>query len=819
MLIAAGSKVPFAVRQTQLALSDVTYQLAWPMQFDEPQWFWLLLCAVALAIAAIVVFIYWRDSHELSAATRILLAVLRLGALAGVALFALGLEKRTDHEVVYGSRVVLLVDVSQSMGFVDEDAPNQPATSRAGSRIGQVTDAFSQSPILEDLRRQHQVEVVAFDRKSRQVATLDRPTGDSADEAVRRVDWQEALQPHGTQTHLGDALLDALREDPASPLAAVAILSDGAHNAGVEPTAAAKYAKEIGIPVHTIGLGTTKPRKNVRVSNVGAPARAYPGDELSITASFVADGYPGWSVDAELLRQDATDTGAEPILVDRQQVQLASPPDIASAEFQLTPTETGTYTYMVRVVPPADDSNATDNQQEVDIEIVDRQLRVLLLAGGPTRDFRFLRNQLHRDPSVIVDVWLQTGAPGTSQDANELLGSFPESKQELYAYDCIVAFDPDWTALAREQVDMLESWVANEAGGLIAVAGPIHTAQWIRSGPHAKVRALYPVEFQQRLSILDDGHYGADIAWPIALTEEGQRAEFLQLSNTAVASQEAWASFPGVYGYFSVKGAKPGATVYGRFSDPEAGLSDELPVYLAGQFYGAGRTLYIGSGETWRLRAVDPGYFEVLFTKLLRYVSQGRLLRGSQLGTLLTDRDNYQLGDTIALKAQVSTPQHEPLAQPSITLQITTPAGQTNTLALQAESERPGLYTGEIVVLQHGMYRLDLPIPGAIDQQLTRRVRVRVPDLENRKAQRDEAVLASIARTSRGLYYPNMPAAIGGTENIAKLAAAIPDRSEIQTIEGAPDREFALAQSRWLLGVICGALLLEWLLRRLCRLA
>ncbi len=39
-------------------------------------------------------------------------------------------------------------------------------------------------------------------------------------------------------------------------------------------------------------------------------------------------------------------------------------------------------------------------------------------------------------------------------------------------------------------------------------------------------------------------------------------------SESASASQLAWATFPGVYGYYSVRGAKPGATVYARYSDP-----------------------------------------------------------------------------------------------------------------------------------------------------------------------------------------------------------------------------------------------------------
>ena len=231
---------------------------------------------------------------------------------------------------------------------------------------------------------------------------------------------------------------------------------------------------------------------------------------------------------------------------------------------------------------------------------------------------------------MTVDVILQSAQPGISQDANKILDRFPATREELYSYDCIVAFDPNWTALDAKQCELLESWIAEEAGGMIIVAGPIHTAELTRSAEHATIRDLYPVTFQQRFTLLSDGQYGGTMAWPLEFEGAGREAKFLWLAKTASESAAAWDRFPGVYGYFDVKGAKPGATVYARFSDPQsAGLTGDRPIYMAGQFYGAGQVFYIGSGEMWRLRNLDPAHFEVLYTKLIRQVSQGRILRGS----------------------------------------------------------------------------------------------------------------------------------------------------------------------------------------------
>ena len=139
------------------------------------------------------------------------------------------------------------------------------------------------------------------------------------------------------------------------------------------------------------------------------------------------------------------------------------------------------------------------------------------------------------------------------------------------------------------------------------MAGPIHTAKWVRSTEHAKLKDLYPVVFQPRLTLLDDGQFGGEMPWPLAFERAGREAKFLWLAPTAEESEAAWDSFPGVYGYYAVKGEKPGATVYARFSDPEAGLGSQRPVYMASQFYGAGQVFYIGSAEMWRLRTDGSG--------------------------------------------------------------------------------------------------------------------------------------------------------------------------------------------------------------------
>jgi hypothetical protein len=309
------------------------------------------------------------------------------------------------------------------------------------------------------------------------------------------------------------------------------------------------------------------------------------------------------------------------------------------------------------------------------------------------------------------------------------------------------------------------------------------------------------------------------LALPLEFERAGRDARFLWLDDTAEASDLAWAAFPGVYGYYAVKQEKPGATVYVRVADPDSGIGDQRPVYMAGQFYGSGQVLYVGSGEFWRLRAIDPTYFEVLYTKLVRHVSQGRLLRGSSRGSLLVDRDRYEIGESIVVRGRLTDAQHEPFALDSVTAQILRPDGSAEPVKLQADAEQPGIYTGQVAVHQEGTYQILLPTPDQSEEPLSKFIQVRVPDRERAHPERNEVLLTALAKDTGGQYYANLKLAVYGGDDLESVARAIPSRAETKLLKGAPDQDFARNQMQWLLGVVAGALFLEWIVRRANRLA
>ena len=123
----------------------------------------LLVCA---AVLAYVVAMYRRDSVELPRGLNWLLTGAPLAGVRRGAVLLLQSGKRTERQLVKNSRVVLLVDTSQSMGLRDAEASG---AAEGPPRIQRVVDELSRRQLLADLRAKHDVVVYRFDQDPRPI--------------------------------------------------------------------------------------------------------------------------------------------------------------------------------------------------------------------------------------------------------------------------------------------------------------------------------------------------------------------------------------------------------------------------------------------------------------------------------------------------------------------------------------------------------------------------------------------------------------------------------------------------------------------------
>jgi hypothetical protein len=898
-------------------------------------WQLLLAFVLAMALAVFVIWLSLQDSGKLPRGIAALFVFLRIIALAGLIVYLLNPNQRSETRIVKESRLPVLIDTSLSMGLASGDRNSQTSV----RRIDSVVDWLANREGIQPFRAKHEIMIYRFDESEQPelvasypklkpslpdanalqanslrvredlsssrffgwlasavafigmallvswIGSLFGTTGSSVrailvcastmmfvgalilfawadlrapefgflcsvgwistenstsvskipdpsivtDEIISNpaaIDWTNALTPRGASTQIGAALQSIVNQERGGPIAGLILITDGGNNAGISPIRGMAAASDAGIPIFPVGLGSSEIARNVEVVDVQAPPRVFPADKFQIKGMIKAYGLAGTSVQVTLFSVDERNQEAE-TMESETMIVLSEDGEGVPVNFNVSQLEQGKRRYLVRVANVVGDLEQRDNERSALVEIVDRQTRVLLMAGGPTREFRFLRNQLYRDKDILLNVWLQSAQEGADQEADVLLKEFPKTRAELFKFDCIIGFDPDWRILTTEQTQLLERWVAEKAGGMIVIAGPVNTPEWTRRprGDEAidNIRRLYPVSFYSQGSAqLRLGRFGGSQAFPLDFSREGRAAEYLWLGDTAADSKSSWSRFEGVFGYYAVNEPKAGADVLANFADPSTSVDDRLPIYLASQFYGAGRVFFQASGEMWRVRRLDVEYFQQYYTKLIRWASQGRLLRDSTRGVLFTDRERCWLGDLVKVQAMLTNLQDEPLTVPEVNAILTRPDGSTEALVLRTAPNaiRPGSYTGQFPASLEGEYRVSMTIPDSTETDvLTAAVLASIPDLEKERPQRNDALLSAMAEKTKGHYYIGMDSLDLPSGDPFSPTQLIQPQDQVTYLTGSVDLGFQRKLMIWLWIIITYVLALEWTIRRLHKLA
>ncbi|MEM7786058.1 MAG: VWA domain-containing protein, partial [Planctomycetota bacterium] len=272
--------------------------------------------------------------------------------------------------------------------------------------------------------------------------------------------WVESLNSKGTTTPIGSALQQIINRERGGAIAGIILISDGNSNSGLRIEQATAEAANAGIRLYPVGIGSRIPLPNLSVTDFQAPPKTYPGDPFQLKAIIKNLNMQTADITVQLFSQSTTDDSKE-ILEDEQTVKVDEvSSDLTTVKFSVTPERVGKIRYTIRVRPLQNESNRNDNQLSSSVEVIERKTKILIIAGGPTREFRFLRNQFFRDPEIESHVWLQSAKQGVDQESDQLLDQFPAKQDDMFQYDCLIAFDPDWRMLTPDQSQLLENWIA-----------------------------------------------------------------------------------------------------------------------------------------------------------------------------------------------------------------------------------------------------------------------------------------------------------------------------------------------------------------------
>jgi hypothetical protein len=90
--------------------------------------------------------------------------------------------------------------------------------------------------------------------------------------------------------------------------------------------------------------------------------------------------------------------------------------------------------------------------------------------------------------------------------------------------------------------------------------------------------------------------------------------------------------------------------------------------------------------------------------------------------------------------------------------------------------------------------------------------------LEADNPQRNDPLLSRVANGSGGKYYDDLSAAFAA-DSPDSLLKQLKDKTKTSVLTSAPNPDRQRQWLTWMMGILCGVLCVEWLIRRLSKLA
>jgi len=556
------------------------------------------------------------------------------------------------------------------------------------------------------------------------------------------------------------------------------------------------------------------------VNEVYIRDKAYPDEPFEVEAILQTtrvgeQGVPS-ELPIELLQQEVDETTGKLGPAVSVKTQKINPPPSGGrmrVDFSHVLGMPGKYVFTVKVPELTDETNADDNLGAAGMEVVDAKVKVLLVSGLPSWDYQQVSRLLLRDSTIQLSCWLQSMDETRPQEGDAPITQLPQTLAELNEYDVVVLMDPDPKEFSAEWVTNLQKFCKVNYGGVMFVAGPQFSGEFVTMNRLQGIREILPVRFGDSQSIEETEvlalarDYSASQMLPVKYNMDHPVMSF---RSSPVESEQIWSLMPDIYWNFPTLSAKPTARVLLERGEDLA--SDTNQPLLVASRVGSGSVLFMGFQESyrWRRIGVQAQYFDRFWIQSIRYLLESRSLEGARRGFLDLDKKKYELGQRVRFVARVMDANFEPSNAPSHQIMVRGDNGLTKEVTLKLLPSSPGSYEGSFDAARTGVYEAVLKIAGETDETLIPPIDFRVvpPSAEASADWMHEKLLRQIAQESGGKYLP--------LSDLKSLPELIPDAIERVNFNSPPqplwDCSNFLRWSFYLLPVLL--LSVEWILRK-----
>lgn len=712
---------------------DAPVRLSW--HWILPAWVMVPLC---LGLCVVVFSIGRRESA--SRAGRAVVTTLR-GVTIGLIVLLFSQPVLTlQRERVEPAHVAVVVDTSASMGLTDGGV----------TRIKALRSALMSNDLaaVSAMLKQNEVRFYSFASNASVIRHI--TTNDDVGEMMPVV---ETLASDGRTTDLAGVMRSVFSHG-AGRVAAVVVLSDGRSTGSVRVDELVAEAQSRQVPVHTVLLGSPIPKSDVLIESVNARESVFLRDSVAVNVEVGSRGLSERRSIEIVLR----DAGEQPLATETMVVDPDEAKQLAVLRF--TPLQVGRQSLRVEVTELPDEIDTSNNLATLELNVIDRQMRVLYVDGGPRYEYRYLKNALLREPTIRSSCLLLKADEGYAQEGTDPIDVFPATADELNAYDVVIMGDVDPTddRFGMDRLEMLRSFVLDRGGGVVFLAGPESMPFALRG---TELESVLPV----RLGVYDQADslvYSEAVG--LSLTVDGRDDELFRLEvQEEGIGVESWA---GAYWVPPALEPKAGAIVLAE-RETSGGV---VPTVVKSRV-GAGRALYVGTDETWRWRQGGNDWLLDAF-----WLQVCRSMAGVEAGSaqnryeLTTDRREYSAGEDVQVMLKLW--QTDGLLSDDQNYRVVAidPYGDAaDEVWLGTLGEDGRLFEGAFVPNRTGVWRLKLE-----DASVETTFQVSMVNAEFERPEADHDTLRSMAALTGGrAVAPEELLDVAG--NILNRSVSIPD--------------------------------------------
>ena len=713
-----------------------------------------LVFAAAAVTAAVVYWLYFRESRSVAAPLRYFLPALRAAAVAFTILILAGPVWHRRQVVGTLGRVVFAVDASESMSMTDS-FESETSPTRLRRALTMLTGDENGPGWLESLQNTHQVDVIAF--------SSGEPTlvWSSSDEEPAPSGFE--LMPDGQGTDLASgmgttlATVASLASDEvqlppqaSADRAALVVMSDGRDNTGNAPFELAERLESTGIAVHSFGLGSEDEPNDLGIVNVIRPENVASDGRLAGEVVLRSLGSLQDQDNTErVLRIEAngkvvwqtTVSGNAPlqkIPFDLDVAGILS--EINGDNPRGVRRNSVVMDLRAAIDPPDVDTNAKNNASPFRVSASTRDRRLLIMDGSSRWETRYLRNLFERDPSWTVDtVLFGKGTDQPTVQRGEEPGELPNTREAMARYDAIIMGEVPPDQFRNTDANLLRDFVTR-GGGLILIDGQYGR---LRKIAETELPELVPVNY------LDEERTVVSSVRP---TNLGLDRPLMNLWGDKTAVEELWENLPA-----------PASTA---ILDPQEGTEvlansitadDRTSPWLVTRMFGSGRVFYLAADQTWRWRYKVADRFHARFwNQLLAAVMQPPYSAADEYLALGTDKVEYDAGDSSLIRVRIQDPKGKPVGDATVDALLMSGDQIVATVPLTVDDPARGTYQGKTPPLESGAYDIRIRASGFDSNalQASTPIWVGTPDLvELDRVSLSKATMQQIAESGGGKYF------------------------------------------------------------------